>query len=367
MLKINKATLIFGAATLFLIAASPSRAQTQLLLPINTNFSYWDHHWIMWIPQHPVYEAVEVLSLDNPRDPANRLIRIFFTERAGGKQVQYFSDPVVAKNWRTEAYFRDIEYRTTGEFGKPLGLYVKFKDKDDRLVELTIQTAKGQTLNPAGAGLKAQGTHGADSAFLLFYNGPSITKTTGKFLIEGKDYSATQAQGRGVKRIYQAAYSLGAYSAVIIYGRSRYDNTRDGVKNSMGRVFKATPGENSGTIYRSNQFGFRAGNYIEITTNPKTGTLSYEHFSGEHVYRIEFEPALPNIDSARSGQMIRYKMSLDNIKNLVEGVLSVKREEKMILLDWQHQAPNWAKPSALRSVIQLDSTGGYDLEVGRKR
>ena len=66
MLKINKATPGFGAVALFLIAAFPSYAQTDLLLPINTNFSYWDHHWIMWIPQHPVYEAVEVLSLDSP-------------------------------------------------------------------------------------------------------------------------------------------------------------------------------------------------------------------------------------------------------------------------------------------------------------
>ncbi len=174
--------LVICAAVLILTVTYPSYAQSPLLVPINTNFSHWDHHWIMWIPQHPVYEAVEVLSVDNPRNPKHRLIRIFFTERAGGKQVQYFSDAAVAKSWRGEAYFRDIEYRTEGAFGKPLNLSAKFKDKENRLVELTIQTAKGEALTTVGEGLKAQGSHAADSVFLLFYNGPNITKTTGKLL-----------------------------------------------------------------------------------------------------------------------------------------------------------------------------------------
>ena len=274
---------------------------------------------------------------------------------------------MVAKNWRTEAYFCDIEYRTAGEFGKPLSLFLKFKDKDNQLVELTIQTARGETLHPSGAGLKAQGTHGANSAFLLFYNGPGVTNTTGTLLIDGKDYSAPEAQSIGARRSYQTAYSFNAYTAVIAYGRTRYDITRDGLKNSLGRVFKGVPGERSAIIYRSNQFGFRAGNYIEITTNSKTEILSYKHFSGKHMYQIEFEPALPNIHSAQPGQVIRYKMSLDNFKNLVKGILTVKREEKMIVIDWQHQDPNWAKASALQSLLHLDSTGGYDLEVGRRR
>jgi len=63
-------------------AAVADQAQSKLLIPINTNFSYWDHHWIMWIPRHPLYEAVEVLSVDSTTDP-----------RSGG-QIQNVIGPV---------------------------------------------------------------------------------------------------------------------------------------------------------------------------------------------------------------------------------------------------------------------------------
>jgi hypothetical protein len=365
MVYATGAAFMISAAMLVCGAAFPAHGQTQSLLPINSNFSFWDHHWIMWIPQHPVYEAVEVLSLDDPRDARNRLIRIFFTER-GGKQVQYFSDPTVAKNWRTEAYFRDIQYRTEGEFGKPLNLYVKFKDKDERLVELTVEIAKGESLTTAGSGLKAQGSHASDVAFLLFYNGPAVTKTTGTLLIDGKDYSAVQVQDEGVKRFYQTAYSFNAYTAVIAFGKSRYDNFEGGLRNSFNRLFKATSDSTSGKLYRSNRFGYRASDYIEVVTNSKNEILSYKHFQGEHLFKIDFNPALPNINSAQTGQQIRYQMSLDSFKNLVTGIVSIKTDEKTIIFDWQHEAPAWAKSSGFQSVVHFDS-GGYDLEVATKK
>jgi hypothetical protein len=29
------------------------------LVPLFTQFSYWDHHWLRWLPAHPVFEAIE--------------------------------------------------------------------------------------------------------------------------------------------------------------------------------------------------------------------------------------------------------------------------------------------------------------------
>ena len=57
--------------TLFLTTIS-TPAQTTPLIPANTNFTYWDHHWIQWMPTHPLYEAVEPAAAINPARPTSR-------------------------------------------------------------------------------------------------------------------------------------------------------------------------------------------------------------------------------------------------------------------------------------------------------
>ncbi|HEU4478471.1 MAG TPA: hypothetical protein VFR80_08125 [Pyrinomonadaceae bacterium] len=82
MIKLIQKVMSGGLfAAIIVTAAVVGHAQSKPLVPVNTNFSYWDHHWIMWIPKHPLYEAVEVLSVDGATDPNERLIRVFFTEK----------------------------------------------------------------------------------------------------------------------------------------------------------------------------------------------------------------------------------------------------------------------------------------------
>jgi len=68
-----------------------------------------------------------------------------------------------------------------------------------------------------------------------------------------------------------------------------------------------------------------------------------------------------------TGQSVNYRISLDNFPNLVEGIVSVRKEEKGIVLDWRHLTPAWTKDYFFQSTILLNSTGGYDLEVARKK
>jgi hypothetical protein len=51
----------------------------------------------------------------------------------------------------------------------------------------------------------------------------------------------------------------------------------------------------------------------------------------------------------------------------VEGIVSVRKEEKGIVLDWRHLPPAWTKDYFFQSTILLNSTGWYDLEVARKK
>ena len=41
------------------------------LVPFATVVDSWDHHWFLWLPLHPVYEAVEVASREPDRDGRN--------------------------------------------------------------------------------------------------------------------------------------------------------------------------------------------------------------------------------------------------------------------------------------------------------
>ena len=43
-------------------AASPS-------IPLMSAHYFWDHHWYVWLPRHPIYEAVEIMSIDTPGNP----------------------------------------------------------------------------------------------------------------------------------------------------------------------------------------------------------------------------------------------------------------------------------------------------------
>ena len=116
MLQAKRVTWYQGV--LMLCAVCWSNAQGQPLIPFQTNFSHSEHHWILWIPKHQVYEAIEVRSAENERSPGGKSIRVFFTERLGGKkQVFYFNEETVAKRFRHEAYHRDIEYRADGQPG----------------------------------------------------------------------------------------------------------------------------------------------------------------------------------------------------------------------------------------------------------
>ena len=56
----------FGEPFLVFSLFSSIFAQNSPAIPILMQFGYWDHHRFAWLPQHPIYEAVKDMLLDNP-------------------------------------------------------------------------------------------------------------------------------------------------------------------------------------------------------------------------------------------------------------------------------------------------------------
>jgi hypothetical protein len=338
-------SLVFGAEN-----------NQQPTIPIVTQFGYVDHHWFAWLPQHPVYEAVEIMLIDSP-DAARKVIWVFFTERLGSKnQDNYLSDPELAKRWSGRPYYREIEYKILGEPGSPLGIHVGFQDKDNAPVELDFKPVTGGALKTYG--LTRSAGHAASSVFHLFYRDKGSLLENSSLLIDGKFI-----------RTAMPAYSSGVYPIIFSYGKARFDFKDSAIVNSLGRIFTETPKSDGMLTYRGNISRPGWNNVVEVVTDGQGATLHYRHRDRNHFFQVSFDPALPNLSSLRDGQRIKYEISLDNKARILDGTIEVSTigQPGNTTLRWQHENPAWAKEFRFRSNIQLRSGDypGYDLLVQR--
>jgi|GEM_PF-1390537 len=345
-----------------IMAQGDQQSRKLPLIPFNTNFwNYWDHHWTMWLPEHPIYEMIELSSYDNPHDTSYKLLRVIFTEREGNKkQYFYLNDQEAVNRSRANAYYRDIKYRTEGNYGEPLNLYMEFKDKDDHLIQWSVEFEPDKALEKKKSELTPS-IHSVGGILLFLLRDQSVDTPRGKLLIDGTDYSF-KGDPKTTKERYRSWYNHNVYSAVIVFGKSRFEYIDGRISNTWGREFqKHKDGSN---IFVSNLLGYE--NEIRFKTDKLGQILTYSNVSLGHTFRFDFNPALPTIASARNGQRIGYSVSFDEFKNLMQGIVQVKRETGTILLEWQPQNPDWAKERIFQSVITFDGKG-YNLDVAEKR
>jgi hypothetical protein len=324
----------------------------QPTIPILTQFGYWDHHWFAWLPQHPVYEAVEIMLIDSP-DVTRKVIWVYFTERLGSKnQDHYLSDPELVKRWSGRPHYREIKYKILGEPAGPLGIHLGFQDKDNAPVELDFKPITTGALKTAG--LTRSAGHAASSIFHLFYRDKESLLGSSSLLIDGK-----------LIRTVMPAYSSGIYPIIFSYGKARFDFKDSAIVNSWGRIFTDTPGSAGMRTYQGKISRPGWNNVIEVVTDEEDATLQYRRRDRNHFFQISFVPALPNLSSLRDGQRIKYEISLDNKAKLLDGTIEVSTSGQPgnTTLRWLHETPVWAKESRFRSVMQLRSGEypGYDL------
>ena len=351
--------LSLAAATLAPFARS--QAHSPLMIPFNTSFSHYDNHWIAWMPTHPIYEAVEVESNADPRSPNGAAVQVFMTERAGGKsQVRYFNTEAAAKAFRGPgAHARDIDYKVTGAKGAPQSVDVRFKDKDNLPVELSITFAPGQELGDLHAGLTNQMGHNRDVLFMIFFREKAASANRNRLVMNGQDFSITPERATSEEQLSRTGYRFNAFVASFIFGKSQY-LWNDGVlANSWRRTFEAIKEPLGDTTYRSE---VADGTKIEIIATSTSEIREYRHLNGTHTVRVVFQPAFPSLDSARDGQQIRYEASIDNFGVLVNGIAVVQKTSDGIVTAWRHESPAWAKGYHFESIVQ-PTARGYDLEV----
>ena len=362
---LSRFTQLIGLGSAVAIAVQTPQAQAQsetpLLIPFNTSFSHSDNHWIAWMPTHPLYEAVEVRSHPDAQSPKGVSVQVFFTERAGGKnQVHYFNTDAAAKAFRgTAALYRDIAYTAAGAKGSPQNLDVTFKDKDDRPVEISMEFGPKQPMSDLHAGLTNQMGHNRNVLFLLFFREMAASAAQNRILIDGQDFSINAERATSEEQLSRTGYRSNAFVFTIPFGKSQY-TWKDGVlANSWRRTFNAVSRPGGERVFRSEA---PDGTRIEAVTTSSGDVREYRHLNGAHTVLWSFQPALPSILSAQHGQRIRYEASIDNFGVQVHGTAVVQKSNDRLVIEWQHESPEWTRGYRFQSIVQ-STPAGYDLEV----
>lgn len=343
------------------IVLAPMTATATPLVPIVSFLQHWDHHWYVWLPSDPVYEAVEVMAAErDPRSPP--LLWVFFTERAEPKhQVNYYNDAEVAAaraTARTNAQYADIKFAMTGGEGEPRGVAAEFVDSQNRKVTIGVDFDPGAKLGTVGTGLTDQIGHSGTRLLLLFFREKATRTQNPHVTVDGTDV-VKLPPGQSYPLPFAAAYSsnifVGGFPFIgldVSFGGAAEAASR-GVRfvaTAAPGVYEATP-PNIGRI--------------NLLTTTDGGLAHYRQYdrTGTHMIDVEFDPPLPSADRLASETESAFQISLDDFRNLLAGGIRVHHDGESVLMDWRFDAPAWARSRTLRATAALDGAGISHIEL----
>ena len=291
--------------------------------PLVTAHHHWDHHWFVWLPRHPVYESVEVMSVDSAGG-FYRAVWVFFTERHGGKrQVHFFDDRQIVEGF-PGSHYRPIDYERSGSPGQGQSVRVALTGLDDVPIEIVVDLA-ARPLTRTGAGLTNQSGHSADTLFLLFHRDRTALARTNEVRVGGADYSFRAGDDPAAKHRFMAAYSAGIQIAVIPFGQLSFSRHEERLSaNAAGLSFAVTEPD-GGVRLAASQPGYR--NRIAVDLNAGGALTGYRHDAATHRLALSFDAALPlAVDSPRSANQFAVHMNPDKpvargevVSELMEG------------------------------------------------
>jgi hypothetical protein len=285
-------TFIAGAIAIFLsfvpqFAPSAAFAQTPLV-PIISFLRHWDHHWYIWLPGDPLYEAVEIMVAERGAE-AEPLVWVFFTERNGPKhQVHYFNNARVAA--ARDGEYRGISFTMGGIDGGPRDVSIRFEDRDGRPVAIEVHFNPGTQLGTRGAGLTNQIGHSGDRLLLVFFREKNALAQVWHASIAGTDVAVPQP-GQNHPVPFPAAYSANIFVAGFPFGYQGVDFGA-GRADENGKRVRFVAVEAAGAWFASLPDTSR----IELAGRTDGALAYYRHRSAEHLRSALIHRCLQPID-----------------------------------------------------------------------
>lgn len=321
------------------------------IIPFHTNFwNYWDHYWTTWLDDHPVYEAIELTTFDNPKDSNEPLIRVFLSEKDGEKkQYFYLNDSSAVKRSRANSYYRDIIYKVEGKENKPQSLFLSFMDKDNKKIEWKINFDKNNELVKHEGGLTPS-IHSVGYVILFHLRKQKNSTYNESLTIDGIDYSFENSP----TALKKSWYNKGTYSSVIVFGKNKFFSDNKGLKSNRGRHFV----KKDANTYESNEIG--PENNISFKVNEANEITEYRHISYGKSLVFNFTAPLPNYKTAKDGQIIEFSVSFDDDQDLMTGEVRIMKSEEGLVFTWKPLYPEWATWRSFKSMVTMTDKG-YDL------
>lgn len=322
------------------------------LVPLITNFwSYWDHYWTTWLPDHPVYEMIEVTVYEGENEGAP-FIRVLLSEREGDSaQIFYLNDVDAVERSQANTRYADIEYQRSGEPGKPQNLEIRFFDEAGTRIEWSIQFADDVVMGQGSAELTPS-IHSVGGV-LLFAHAPrramtyqdSVRFDDIEYAHQGPDDDALE----GIRSWYNEDY----HSAVAIFGVQGFNFDGETLSHSWGGRFNAESGSNS-EIWTSELRS--AENFVRLIYEDG-GLGQYAHFSHGRALTFDIEPALPSLGAITDGARHAFNAGFGAGYAHMSGTIVTHRAGGVVVLEWRPDHPGWALERPFYSLIQRTDDG----------
>ena len=356
--------LIAAALVLACVAFTTSgrgEAASTPAIPLISEHHYFDHHWYVWLPRHPTYEAVEVMSIDTPFSPY-RLVWVFFTEREGAKRQHHFIDDRRIAEGVDDFHYRQIDYRRRGGSEGGQSVSVSFTDLEGALVELEIN-AEDVPLTQAGAGLTDQSGHSADLLVLLFHRERAAPAQRNWVEINGQDFSFRAGDDPEGKHRFMAAYSAGIQIVVFPFRQWSFAAGETRLSDDAAGLSFNVKARTEGIDLVADLPGYQNRSTIELNSE---GELErYRHDVSGHRLVISLDEALPLTGPAPPAAS-RFNVLMDPEEPVVSGHVVSESAERGRRLSWTIDTPSWAAGYPFESLIE-DGDGGMALTLRSAR
>ena len=358
--KPTKLTRILVAVAVGLAVATGAITRANAVapvVPLVTAHHYWDHHWFLWLPRHPVYESVEIMSIDTAGNPY-RAVWVFFTERADGKRQHHFFDDRRIVERFAGSHHLAIDYERTGGPDRGQSVRVSLTGLDEMPVHIAIDLADAP-LNRIGAGLTDQSGHAADMLFLLFHRKRTALASGNDVLIGGRDYSFRAEDDPEGKYRFKASYSAGIQIGIIPFGRWSF--LRDEMRLSAPAAGLSFTGaaHDAGTRLTASPPGYRKT--ISVAFDAAGALTGYRHDAGIHRLEFDLDAGLSLADDAPR-TMRGFAVNLDPELPVARGEVVSEPIEGGRRLTWRVHSPAWASDYPFESIIRTNESG-YELTI----
>ena len=349
--------LLAGAAGLLCLAgpAAPANAAAPVV-PLVSVHQHWDHHWFVWLPRHPLYESVEIMSIE-PAGSPYRAAWVFFTERRGNKRQLHFLDDRRIVESYDGSHYRPIVYRRSGAAGRGQSVRVALKGLDGESIDIAVDLAD-RPLTRFGAGLTDQSGHSANAHFLLFHRDRNALAQRNEVKIGGRDYSFRPGDDPMGKHGFRAAYSAGIQLAVISFGRWSFVGRETKlIATAAGLSFSVAAG--GGMRLTAPMPGYR--NRISVDLDADGALTGYRHDAATHRLALSLDATLP-LAPAAPRAVRRFAIHLNPDEPVARGeVISAPMAGGRRLI-WRFRVPHWAAAYPFESVIRPNGDG-HTLDI----